>query len=221
MDEEPEAPEAPEGRLHGHTLRILGIVSVAAAVLAVALFSPAMFSGDDEEASATWPWQEPSTAVFTDDEETSSATAASSVDATTSSAAPSPESATSEPEPETSEPEAPTSSAAPERTEEPEPEGATCTATLRLEDEWDGNVQVKVTVVNTGGEITSGWEVTIAIDDVEVYHSWGMRHAEGDRYRNEDWNGVLDPGEDTVGTFQAETDGEPDLPESVPCKAFA
>nr|WP_277606032.1 cellulose binding domain-containing protein [Glycomyces sp. L485] len=181
-----------------------------------------------EDASTAWPWQEEPTAVFTDDEEPPSNAAAGSGATTTTESEPSSEfssAATEATSPESGGP-APATEAAPTEGEpglepESEPEGASCSATLWLESSWEGNVQVRVEVANTGDEAVSGWEVTVAIDGVDVYHSWGMHRADGDRYRNEDWNGALGPGEAATGTFQAAAEGEPELPDAVPCTAFA
>ncbi|GAB3653038.1 cellulose binding domain-containing protein [Glycomyces tarimensis] len=219
MEERQDEPEAPQGRLHGHMFRILAVLTVVVALVAIWLLSPVMFS--DDESSANWPWAEEPTVVFSDDGEPSSE-AASSVEDAASSAEPSMETSMAQPETaqvESDEP-APSSKAPEESAREDEPAEPSCSATLRLEDEWRDYVQVSVVVVNTGEEVLSGWEVTIAIDGVDVHNSWGMRHTDGDRYRNDDWNGALDPGEDAVATFQAEGD-EDDLPDSVPCTAFA
>ncbi|WP_035698619.1 hypothetical protein, partial [Glycomyces tenuis] len=77
MDDGDDGPRAPVGRLHGRLLAILALVSVAAAVAAVWLFSPMMFQSE-EEPSAVWPWEDSATVGFPIESASSEAAAESS-----------------------------------------------------------------------------------------------------------------------------------------------
>lgn len=202
------------GRLHGRLLTVLGAVAAVAVAIAIWQFSTVL--GGDEGGSASEDWTDPAAdpggvSVVPLEEET--ATAAP----TSAAASPTPEATSETPE------ETPSEAAPEESSGEPDagPAGPSCTATLRLEDEWSESISVKVEIVNTGEEVIDGWEIVLDIEGVEVTATWGMSHVEGDRYG--DWwsNGTLDPGEDAVPSFQAETSGDGGLPSTVPCTATA
>lgn len=210
------------GRLHGRLLYILGGFSVIVAVVASALFG--VFSGeDDRDPVATLDG--PETAWFSPGDDDTSATEAAE---TASAASASPSASSAAPTTETPS-EAATSEAAEETTsareeeatqeEEHGPAGTSCSATLTLEEEWGGMVEVSVAVVNTGGTELESWAIDLDLDDAEVTHHWNMEELGRDWYGDMGWNGRLDPGEDAVVGFQAETDWDFELPDSVPCAA--
>ncbi|WP_026922189.1 cellulose binding domain-containing protein [Glycomyces arizonensis] len=224
MDDQTDGSPSRTGRLHGRLLQILALVSVLAALAAVWQFSP-MLLGSEEEVAATWPWEDPVTVDF--GAEPSSEAAVDSAEASSASVEPSPEAGSAAAEPESP---APSSEPVVEDDEsgrddateaEPEPEGPACTASLELVSDWRGAVQVWVQVANTGTVSFERWEVTIAIDGVDLYEHWGMDHGDGDRYESEHWNGALDPGESADAAFQAGTEHDVALPDTVPCSAFA
>ncbi len=227
MDERTGEVPKRTGRLHGRLLKVLALVSVLAALAAVWQLGTVLFQ-DDEDAAATWPWQDQASVDFAD-EEPSTESAAASAEAGSASASPSPEAAESSPEPEP-EPEPESSAAAPETeapAPEPEPErgGAACTASLRVGNQWQDSGEVRfdvwLEVVNTGDESIEDWEVVLAFDGVDVFASWGMNHEGGGRYEAARWNDELDPGEAAGAGFQAASDDEVELPSTVPCTAFA
>lgn len=202
------------GRLHGRLFIVLGAVAAVAVAIAVWQFA-AVLGGGGDEALSDWTDPVPTTAL-------PHPAAEDTATAVPTSAGPSPTAGASSATPEAtpSETAAEETSGAPE-TEPAEPSGPSCTAALRLDSEGSGSISVKVEVVNTGEETIGGWEIVLDIDGVEVTGTWGMSRVEGDRYG--DWwtNGTLDPGEDTVPSFSANTEGDPALPETVPCTATA
>ncbi|WP_035698616.1 cellulose binding domain-containing protein, partial [Glycomyces tenuis] len=107
----------------------------------------------------------------------------------------------------------------------PEPEGAECTASLRLGNQWRDSGEVHfeawVEVANTGGSPIDDWEIELAIDGTEVYRSWGMEHEGGDRYEAERWNSDIERGASAEAGFQGSVDDDVELPDTVPCSAFA
>lgn len=215
------APERP-GRLHGRLLKVLGLVSVVSVLVAVWQLSSVWFQ-DEQEAAATWPWQDQASVDFADEEPSTEAAEGSS-ETGGASAEPSPEVSGVEPEPEppaTSSEAAPATEAA-EPESAPEPEGPACAASLWIGEQWRNSGGVRfdmwLEVVNTGGESIEGWEVTLAFDGVDVFASWGVEHDGGGRYEAARWNDELEPGESAAAGFQAAADDEVDLPDTVPCK---
>ncbi|MCD0444114.1 cellulose-binding domain-containing protein [Glycomyces sp. A-F 0318] len=210
------------GRLHGRLLHVLGVFSAVVALAAVvALWQ---FGGEDDR-DPVGTLDGPETAWLSPGEDGTSATASADA-ASATSASPSASSAS----PTT---EAPSEAAAstaeaeetsareeePTREEEHAPAGASCSATLALAEEWRGGATVTVAVVNTGdGEIDS-WAIDLDLDDAEVTSTWNMEELGRDWYGDSGWNGRLDPGEDAVVGFQAETDWDFEMPDSVPCAA--
>lgn len=212
-----DEPEARRGQLHGNWLRALAVVAAATAVVAAWQYSA--LSGGDDDPSSLGPLEEAETAPISS--ASPSEPAADSAEAGSRRLVPSPESSEAETEPEPSS-EEPESDAAPpesESPEEPEP-AAACTARLELEGHWNGWIEVEVEVVNSGDVEFNSWEVVIDVDDVDIAFHWGMRHLDGDRYGNEDWNGRLAPGQEAEAAFQAEVSHGWELPETVPCTAF-
>ncbi|WP_026922220.1 hypothetical protein [Glycomyces arizonensis] len=202
------------GRLHGRLFIVLGAVAAVAVAIAVWQFAAALGGGEDE-ALSDWTDPAPTTAMpRSPAEDTATAAPASA------SPSPTAEASSETPEATPSETAAAETSEAPE-TESAEPSGPSCTAALRLDSEGERSISVKVEVVNTGEEAIGGWEIVLGIDGVDVTGTWGMSRVEGDRYGNWWSNGTLDPGEDTVPSFSAATEGDPALPDTVPCTAAA
>ncbi len=225
MDERTGEVPKRTGRLHGRLLKVLALVSVLAALAAVWQLGTVLFQ-DDEDAAATWPWQDQASVDFAD-EEPSTESAAASAEAGSASVEPSPEAADSEPDPE---PPPESSEAAPETeapAPEPEPErgGPACTASLQMGNQWRDSGEVRfdawLEVTNTGEEPIEGWEVVLALDGVDVFARIGMRHEGEGRYEAARWNDELAPGKSTAAGFQASAENEVDLPATVPCTAFA
>lgn len=218
MDRSGEAP-ARRGRLHGRLLHVLGGFSALVAV--VALWQFGVFGGDPDR-EPVGAVDGPETAWFSPgDEESSAPDSAEVASATVESPSESSAAATSEATSGDAE-----SSAAAEETSENEEEdeddpapGASCSATLTLEEEWDDSVEVSVEVVNTGGAEFASWSIDLDLDDSDVYHYWSMRELDWDWYGSEDWNSRLDPDENAVVGFQAETGRDFELPASVTCVA--
>lgn len=205
------------GRLHGRLLQVLGAVSAVAA--AIALWQFDVFGGDPEpDTGGTVEGLEtPSIPDGTVTEgATDSAQASSSAG---ESASESTAAATSaEPSSETSNPLPPSDTTAPEE-EAATPADSGCTASLTLRNEWEDSIEVSVEVVNTGGEALESWELDLDLDGAEIYNYWNMRDLGDGRYGSEDWNARLDPDENAIAGFQAQTDDDLDLPDSVPCTA--
>jgi hypothetical protein len=222
MDEPGDAP-ARRGRLHGRLLHVLGGFSALVAV--VALWQFGVFGGDPdrepvgavdgpetgwlsagEDGSGSPQSVDAASSAVESASSSSTSTSAAPSDAATSSAAASETSVREEEDEE-------------DPDEEDAPAEASCAATLSLDEEWDGSVSVTVEVVNTGGAEFGSWAVDLDIDDMDVYHHWNMRELDWGWYGSQDWNGRLDPGEDAVAGFQAETDRGFELPDSVSCEA--
>ncbi|GAB3233549.1 hypothetical protein GCM10027447_30060 [Glycomyces halotolerans] len=205
-------PKLLRGRVHGRLVTSLFAVAVVAASIAAWQFAIAMDGGDGAEWSPGS--QEPPVSRLPDAGPSHGVAEESASDTASPSAEPS-----SEPAAEESS-EAPTESAD-EPPSDPEPTGPQCVATLHRQDSWGNKISVAVEVANTGEESFDGWEVVIDIEGVEVNRTWGMEHLEDDRYGNGWLNGDLDPGETAEAGFRAGADGEPELPETVPCSPVA
>ena len=199
------------GRLHGRLFKVLGIVVMAVAAIAVWQFLT-ILGGDEEEALTEWTEADPITG---DGPRPATTDASESTEAPTSASASPSDEATSEAASAEPSEDAATSEAA------PEPAPPQCTASLTPASDWANMVSVDVDVVNTGEESMEGWEIVLDLEDVEVTATWGMEHVEGDRYRNGLFNGDLDPGESAEPSFQGETQGRPDIPETVTCTVTA
>lgn len=220
MDEHDGAfGDAPDrrGRLHGRLLQVLGAVSAVAA--AIALWQFDVF-GDDPEPDTVGTVEGLETPSIPDG--TVSEGAADSAQASSSASQSPSESTTAatsaEPSNATSNPLPPNNTTAPEAGADP-PTGSACTANLTLKNEWEDSIEVNVEVVNTGGEALESWELDLDLDGAEIYNHWNMRDLGDGRYGSEDWNARLDPDENAIAGFQAQTDDHLDLPDSVPCTA--
>jgi cytoskeletal protein RodZ len=204
------------GRLHGRLLQVLGAVSAVAA--AVALWQFGVF-GDDPERDPVSVIEGLETPSLPDGASESSAAATAHAASATieSPSESSPAASTSAPPSESPSPLPPNET--PSATEEAGTTGASCTASLTVENEWDNSVEVSLTVVNSDAVALAGWEIDLDLQDVSIYNHWNMRELDDGRYGSEDWNGRLDPGEDAVAGFQAELGDGAELPDAVPCTA--
>ncbi|GAB4000751.1 hypothetical protein GCM10029992_33800 [Glycomyces albus] len=205
-----DRPSLLRGRLHGRALKALGGLAVAALAIAVWQLAAALGGGDDVgsgggELSDPLFSPMPDESSDTDAEEATT-TATPSVDAS-----PTAEESTSETEDDTEDEESDPSS------EDSAESGPDCTAALRLDSEWGDSISVTVEVVNAGEEGFDGWEVVLALEDVDITAAWGMQHIEGDRYGNGWVNGDLGPGESAEPSFNATAGDDYALPETVPC----
>ncbi|SDE34083.1 cellulose binding domain-containing protein [Glycomyces harbinensis] len=211
---------ARRGRLHGRLLHVLGGFSALVAV--IALWQLGVFGGDPDRepvGAVDGPetaWQSPG------EESTSAPHSAEAASATIESPSESSAAATSDaPSDDAGSSAAAEETSAREEEEEVDdiPSDASCSATLTLEEAWDDSVEVSVEVVNTGGTELESWSIDLDIDDSDIEHYWSMRELGWDWYGSEDWNGRLDPDENAVVGFQAETDRGFELPASVQCEA--
>lgn len=192
------------GRIHGRLL--LALLAVAAVVSAIAVwqFGSLRDDRDPDLADAALP----DGPRFT-----------GPLESVTPSASPSPpETPESSPAPTTA---APTTEAAASPTTEAAVAGPQCTATLTLDSEWSSSISVTVEVANTGTAPIDGWEVLLDLAGLEVTTTWGLEHIEGDRYGDILINGALDPGSSTSPSFQADIEGDWELPATVPCTPAA
>ncbi|GAA2124491.1 cellulose binding domain-containing protein [Glycomyces algeriensis] len=190
------------GRIHGRLMLVLVAVVVLASAAAIWQFST-LRDGHD-----------PDLARF-DDEETTTESSAAAAE-TPASSAPAPASPTVSASPT----EAASSSAAPSApapTTEAVVSGPQCTATLTLDNEWGESVSVTVTVAGTGTEPVDGWEVLIGIEHLSVTATWGITHIEGERYGDILFNAAIDPGDSVDASFQADVQGDYEIPATVPC----
>ncbi|WP_100444740.1 cellulose binding domain-containing protein [Glycomyces xiaoerkulensis] len=214
------------GSLHGDWLRVLGVVSVVAVLIAVWQLTSLMGGEEGDEPFPTadeqsLPDERPSGGRSpTEPGAEAEFGSPSSSDSPSRSPSPSP---SEEPSTETE----PTDDGGAGGGEEPPPEeeettassGVSCAAHLWEEERWDGHVEVGVAVHNDGGEAISGWEITLDLE-ADLYHSWGLEHEGGDRYSSVHWNSEPPPDEWTGAGFQAEVDRGFEVPETAPCKAF-
>ncbi|MFG3340012.1 cellulose binding domain-containing protein [Glycomyces sp. NPDC048151] len=95
--------------------------------------------------------------------------------------------------------------------------GPQCTASLTLDNAWDGSVSVTVTIANSGADPVDGWEVLIGIKHLTVTSTFGLAHIEGERYGDILLNAALDPGGSVDTSFQANVQGRYEIPATVPC----
>lgn len=213
MDEPVDVP-ARRGRLHGRLLQVLGLFS--AVVTAVALWQFGVFGGDSERdpigvaEGLDTAWLAAS-AAEAGIEESKSAASAEPESPSASTEAPASESPS----------EVPSSEAAATTTPPAEAAQATpsCTANLIVNQQWNRSIDVTVEVVNSGNAEFDSWTIDLGIDDMEIYNYWNMQELDHDWYASENWNGRLDPGEDAVTGFQADTSRGFDLPATVTCEA--
>jgi hypothetical protein len=191
------------GRIHGRLMLVL--IAVAVLVSAAAIWQFSVLRDDHD----------PDLARFDDEETATEASTAAAVE-TPSSSAPAPPSPTVSASPT----EAASSSAAPSEpagTTEAIAAGPQCTASLTLDNEWSDSVSVTVTIAGTGTEPVDGWEVQIGIEHLSVTATWGLAHIEGERYGDIMFNAAIDAGESVDASFQAEVQGDYEIPETVPC----
>lgn len=191
------------GRLHGRLLLVLVAVAVLASAAAIWQFSvlrddhdPYLAQLDDRGT--------PADAGATDEPGSPAAGGSATPSPTVSASASDAASGTAPP----SEPAASTEAAV---------SGRQCTASLTLDNAWDASVSVTVTVANTGTDPVDGWEVLIGIKHLTVTTTFGLDHIEGDRYRDIILNGALDSGESVEASFQADVQGNYEIPATVPC----
>jgi cellulase/cellobiase CelA1 len=195
---------ALRGRLHGRLLLVLIVVAVLASAAAVWQFST-LWDDPDPDLAEIDGRETPAPPAPSGDPDSSSATASPSP-------SPSLESSPVE-EGTTTAAAAVTRSAAPTEAAA----GPACTASLTLNNDWSESISVTVTVANTGTERVDGWEVLLALEDLEVTSTWGLRYIEGDRYGDILFNAALDPGDSVEPTFEADVEGDYTLPATVPC----
>lgn len=205
------------GRLHGRLLQLLGVVSAVAALIALWQF---VVFGDDSDRDPVSMAEGLESLSVPDDASPSDAIASVSVSsAPVESPSESSAAATSDAPTSASPSPSPSAEATSDAAEEAGP--SSCTASLEVGKEWDDSVEVTIEVVSTGDAALGAWEIDLDLRDVEIYHHWNMRELDHGWYGSEDWNGRLDPGENAVAGFQAETDGRVDLPGSVSCTAVS
>ncbi|MFC3491547.1 cellulose binding domain-containing protein [Glycomyces rhizosphaerae] len=195
------------GRLHGRLLLVLVAVAVLTSVAAIWQFSMLREDHDPD-----WGQIDDRGALTDADVIGGSGTATASVSATPSPTVSASASETASGTATASEPAAPTEAAV---------SGPQCTASLRLDNEWDDSVSVTVTVTNTGTDPIEGWEVLLEIKHLTVTTTFGLEHIEGDRYGDILLNAALDAGESVDAGFQADVNGNFELPATVPCTPAA
>ncbi|WP_199042623.1 cellulose binding domain-containing protein [Glycomyces salinus] len=203
-----DRPSLLRGRLHGRALKALGGLAVAALAIAVWQLAAALGGGDDV-GSGGGELSDPLFSPIPDESSDTDTEAATDTATPSDDGSPTAEESTPETEEQT-------------EAEEPDPEdseetGPGCTAALHLDSEWGDTISVTVEVVNTGEEGFDGWEVVLALEDVDITATWGMEHVEGDRYGNGWVNGDLDPGESAEPSFNGSAAEGYSLPATVPC----
>jgi cellulase/cellobiase CelA1 len=191
------------GRIHGRLL--LALVAVAALASAAALWQFSALRDDHD----------PDLAQFDDDGESTAAAPTSAAEGPTSEAPTTPSLGVSASPSATASSSAPASEAA--TTAEAAATGPQCTASLTLDNEWDDSVSVTVTIANTGADPVDGWEVVIGIKHLTVTSTWGLSHIEGERYGDILLNAALDQGESVDASFQADVQGNFEIPPTIPC----
>lgn len=191
------------GRIHGRLL--LALIAVAALASAAAVWQFSALRDDHD----------PDLAQFDDDGEPTAADPTSASQGPTGEAPTTPSPGVSESPSETASSSAPESEAA--TTAEAAVTGPQCTASLRLDNEWDDSVSVTVTIANTGADPVDGWEVVIGIKHLTVTSTWGFSHIEGERYGDILLNAALDQGESVDASFQADVQGNFEIPPTIPC----
>jgi hypothetical protein len=203
---------ALRGRLHGRLLLVLIVVAVLASAAAVWQFS-VLRVDHDPGLGETGGHETPTFPGPPGDPDSPTAN-------TSASASPSPPLTSSPAEDGTTSAAAiATDAAAPTEAATPtEPAGGpTCSASLRLDNEWSESISVTVTVANTGQDRIDGWEVLLALEHLTVTTTWGLEHIEGDRYGDLLFNAGIDPGGSVEPSFQANVEDEYTLPATVPC----
>jgi cytoskeletal protein RodZ len=191
------------GRIHGRLL--LALVAVAALASAAALWQFSALRDDHD----------PDLAQFDDDGESTAAAPTSAAEGPTGEAPTTPSPGLSASPSATASSSAPASEAA--TTAEAAVTGPQCTASLTLDNEWDDSVSVTVTIANTGADPVDGWEVVIGIKHLTVTSTWGLSHIEGERYGDILLNAALDQGESVDASFQADVQGNFEIPPTIPC----
>ncbi|MBO3735050.1 cellulose binding domain-containing protein [Glycomyces niveus] len=191
------------GRIHGRLL--LALVAVAALASAAALWQFSALRDDHD----------PDLAQFDDDGESAAAAPTSAAEGPTGEAPTTPSPGVSASPSATASSSAPASEAA--TTAEAAVTGPQCTASLTLDNEWDDSVSVTVTIANTGADPVDGWEVVIGIKHLTVTSTWGLSHIEGERYGDILLNAALDQGESVDASFQADVQGNFEIPPTIPC----
>jgi cellulase/cellobiase CelA1 len=191
------------GRIHGRLL--LALVAVAALASAAALWQFSALRDDHD----------PDLAQFDDDGESTAAAPTSAAEGPTGEAPTTPSLGVSASPSATASSSAPASEAA--TTAEAAVTGPQCTASLTLDNEWDDSVSVTVTIANTGADPVDGWEVVIGIKHLTVTSTWGLSHIEGERYGDILLNAALDQGESVDASFQADVQGNFEIPPTIPC----
>jgi cellulase/cellobiase CelA1 len=190
------------GRIHGRLL--LALVAVAALASAAALWQFSALRDDHD----------PDLAQF-DDGGSTAAAPTSAAEGPTGEAPTTPSPGVSASPSATASSSAPASEAA--TTAEAAVTGPQCTASLTLDNEWDDSVSVTVTITNTGADPVDGWEVVIGIKHLTVTSTWGLSHIEGERYGDILLNAALDQGESVDASFQADVQGNFEIPPTIPC----
>jgi hypothetical protein len=194
---------ALRGRIHGRLLLVLVVVAVLASAAAIWQFSALL---DDHDPNLAEIDRETPTAPMPSGDPSSATVSPSATPSPTMESSPA-EVRTSAPAAVASESTAPTEAAG----------GPACTASLTLDNEWSESISVTVTVANSGTDRIEGWEVLLALENVEVTSTWGLEHIEGDRYGDILFNGGVDPGGSVAPSFQADVEGGFELPATVPC----
>jgi len=192
------------GRIHGRLLLVLIVVAALASLTAIWQFG--VLRDDDGPDFADFGGGEPSAPSVSGDPDSPTASASPTPTATPES---SPASTGAEPGNSNA---AHSSAPADAATASSE-----CTASLTLDNEWDASVSVTVTVANTGAEAIDGWEIVLDLRNLTVTTTWGLSHVEGDRYSDILFNAAVGPGDSVEPSFQADIDGDFELPATVPC----
>lgn len=215
---EPHDVPTSRGHLHGRLFQVLGAVSAIA--IAISLWQFDVFSDDPDRdpvgavgglAVPSIP-DESEAGGAPDSAEAASARVESPSEsaAAQTTATPSSENALT-----------PSSTAGAEDAGQEDATATECSASLVLKRAWDGGIEVSGKVVNDGSEAIESWEVDLDFADAEIYHYWDIRHLDGDRYANEDWNGRLEPNGNANFGFLAHADSDFELPDTVACTARA
>ncbi|MFV2120203.1 glycoside hydrolase family 9 protein [Streptomyces sp. Act-28] len=94
----------------------------------------------------------------------------------------------------------------------PDPDPAACEVSY-TSDRWNGGFTSRVTVLNTGTEAISPWELTWSFaDDQRITHHWSSRITQTGREvtaRPASWNATIPPGGSVAFGFNGTSDGRP------------